>query len=140
MHGTEDARDVYGFCPGPRHLHHAYSVEEDESGEGLFVEHAEERFEWVTSLAGCQLGGAVPVLWRGCSAGCLDFLEAEDAPATHLGPGEAIVGAGKKERDEDEEFIGMFDVAVRGREEEKEEAMVEAQTQIIWDDMMDLDD
>ena len=39
---------------------------------------AEERFTWVTELAGVRVGettGGVPVLWRGCGRGCLDFLD-----------------------------------------------------------------
>ncbi|KAG8770484.1 hypothetical protein FRC12_004229 [Ceratobasidium sp. 428] len=112
LHGSEDARDVYETCPSPQHY--------TDSGKlNLYTSPAEERFEWVTSLAGCQLGGSAPLLWRGCSAGCLDFLE-------------EIHG---KERDEDGEFIRMLSVSAN--EERRDEAMVE---QIVWDDMMDLDD
>ena len=43
----------------------------------LFVEHAEERFTWEKEIAGQTVGGenGVPILWRGCSAGCLDYLD-----------------------------------------------------------------
>lgn len=43
----------------------------------LFVEHAEERMSWEKEVAGQKVGGehGVPVLWRGCSAGCLDYLD-----------------------------------------------------------------
>lgn len=34
-------------------------------------------------MAGVDVGGAVPLRWRGCLAGCLDFLEQE---ATTLTP------------------------------------------------------
>ncbi|KAG8762974.1 hypothetical protein FRC12_008775 [Ceratobasidium sp. 428] len=112
IYGSEDARDVYETCPSPQHY-------TDSGNLNLYTSPAEERFEWVPSLAGCRLGSPVPLLWRGCSAGCLDFLE-----ETH-----------GKERDEDGEFIGMFSVSAD--EKRRDEATVE---QIVWDDMMDLDD
>lgn len=46
-------------------------------------EFAETRVEWRSEIAGVQLGKGddercwVPVLWRGCSANCLDFLDEE---------------------------------------------------------------
>ncbi|KAG9126275.1 hypothetical protein FRC07_004127 [Ceratobasidium sp. 392] len=111
LHGSGDARDVYGTCPNAQHR-------ADVKEHGLFVDPAEERFEWVKSLAGCELASPVPLLWRGCRAGCLDFLEG------HV-----------KERDEDDEFMGGF--SANAEEERQDEEMVE---QIVWDDMMDLDD
>jgi hypothetical protein len=39
------------------------------------VRHAEERFTWENYVAGVSVGGAVPLLWRGCQWGCLDFLD-----------------------------------------------------------------
>ena len=50
------------------------------------VEFAEERLEWRAEIAGVRMcseedqEGWVPVLWRGCSKNCLDFLE-EPLPA-----------------------------------------------------------
>ncbi|KAG8847153.1 hypothetical protein FRB96_001671 [Tulasnella sp. 330] len=48
-------------------------------GELVFFDHAEERMEWVSTLAEDVVsdlkGGLVPILWRGCSRGCLDFLD-----------------------------------------------------------------
>ncbi|KAI0264864.1 hypothetical protein BC834DRAFT_236946 [Gloeopeniophorella convolvens] len=47
-----------------------------------FVRPAEERYAWVTQLAGVHVGettGGVPVLWRGCGRGCLDFLDVPEA-------------------------------------------------------------
>jgi hypothetical protein len=44
---------------------------------------AETRIEWRSEIAGVSLGKSddercwVPVLWRGCSANCLDFLDDE---------------------------------------------------------------
>jgi hypothetical protein len=45
---------------------------------GVFVRHAEERYTWEETVAGLSVGveGGVPVLWRGCSVGCLSFLDA----------------------------------------------------------------
>jgi hypothetical protein len=43
-----------------------------------FVLPAEERYTWVNELAGVRVGettGGVPLLWRGCGPGCLDFLD-----------------------------------------------------------------
>ncbi|GAA97636.1 uncharacterized protein L969DRAFT_75133 [Mixia osmundae IAM 14324] len=46
-----------------------------------FLQAAEERVEWTHCVAGVELVAStevreygVPILWRGCSAGCLDFL------------------------------------------------------------------
>ena len=36
--------------------------------------HAEQRFTWEHRIAGLEVGGVVPVRWRGCQRGCLDFL------------------------------------------------------------------
>ncbi|KAB5594784.1 hypothetical protein CTheo_1763 [Ceratobasidium theobromae] len=128
MQGTEDARNIYSWCPGRKHR------EDKEETSGLFVRPAEKRLEWVTTLAGCELSSAVPILWRGCSAGCLDFLE----EGVRLAPGN------QRECDEDEEFMTAFGSISRDREptlsEDQEEAAVEAQTQIVWDDIMKLDE
>lgn len=43
----------------------------------LFVRPAEQRLSWEKTIAGQNAGGMVPVLWRGCGHGCLDFLEPE---------------------------------------------------------------
>ena len=36
--------------------------------------HVEQRLTWERRVAGLDVGGAVPVRWRGCQRGCLDFL------------------------------------------------------------------
>ena len=36
--------------------------------------HVEQRLTWERRIAGLDVGGAVPVRWRGCQRGCLDFL------------------------------------------------------------------
>jgi len=40
-----------------------------------FVEPVEARYTWEMSVAGRRLPTAVPVQWRGCSLGCLNFLD-----------------------------------------------------------------
>ena len=63
-------------CPSPRHL------EYDENADGntvrptrhLFVHAVEERLEWRDLFDAGQL----PIRWKGCSPGCLDFLEEEE--------------------------------------------------------------
>ena len=57
--------DITGIsvCPSPHH-----------HNKSVFVKHAEERFTWEESVAGVNVGGAVPVRWRGCQWGCMDFL------------------------------------------------------------------
>jgi len=45
----------------------------------FFFDHVEERFTWETRIAGKDLFGmVVPILWRGCSKGCLRFLNEEE--------------------------------------------------------------
>ncbi|KIP02840.1 hypothetical protein PHLGIDRAFT_122119 [Phlebiopsis gigantea 11061_1 CR5-6] len=62
-----------GTCVSPAH----------EGTRTVFVRHAEERLTWEAVIAGQDVGivGGVPVLWRGCSRGCLDFLDGRSAPA-----------------------------------------------------------
>jgi hypothetical protein len=44
--------------------------------EVVFVQHMEERFEWRQTICGLDVGvERVPVRWRGCSRGCLDWLK-----------------------------------------------------------------
>ncbi|TFK39992.1 hypothetical protein BDQ12DRAFT_734704 [Crucibulum laeve] len=54
-----------GICANPEHR---------KQGR-VFVRHMEERFTWESKIAGKPAGGAVPVRWRGCMQGCLDFLD-----------------------------------------------------------------
>lgn len=56
-----------GTCGNPSH--HA---------EGrIFVKPVEQRLSWEKMIAGQTCGGMVPVMWRGCTQGCLDFLSSE---------------------------------------------------------------
>ena len=56
-----------GSCPSPRH-----------STQHLYIQHAEERFSWEQTIASVDLGELVPVRWRGCQWGCLDYLDGKD--------------------------------------------------------------
>jgi len=70
-----------GRCPSPRHGYGTPQAVAAQSWPRLgppFVMPAEERYTWVTELAGVRVGestGGVPILWRGCGRGCLDFLD-----------------------------------------------------------------
>jgi hypothetical protein len=61
----------FGVCPSPAHAtRHA------------FYEHAEECMSWEARVGQAEFGSQpVPMLWRGCMPGCLDFLEDAPAPA-----------------------------------------------------------
>jgi len=64
--GYEDeTRLGLSVCPSPHHEETSY-----------FVEPVEIQYTWETRVAGKHLPTAVPVQWRGCSVGCLDFLHA----------------------------------------------------------------
>src|SRR6266851_4660653 len=80
-----------GRCPSPRHCGAAQVARPWAWAWARlgppFVLHAEERYTWVSELAGVRVGettGGVPLLWRGCGPGCLDFLN-EGKPAVALG-------------------------------------------------------
>ncbi|KAF9499657.1 hypothetical protein BDN71DRAFT_1441820 [Pleurotus eryngii] len=67
----DDARITgVGTCPSPHHLSPG-----SRSTPSLFIHHAEERFTWEDTVAGILVGGSVPIRWRGCQWGCLDFLD-----------------------------------------------------------------
>ncbi|KAF8748354.1 Leucine-rich repeats protein [Rhizoctonia solani] len=94
-YGTDDACNLYTWCPSRKHQKDA-ELESETSSCGIFVQPAEERLEWVTVLAGCELSSAVPILWRGCSVGCLAFLDGSDS---------GLESRSLRERDEDDEFM-----------------------------------
>lgn len=58
----------------------------------FFVRHAAERFTWEHRIAGVDVGGAVPLRWRGCIETCLGFLDegARQANAIELPPTDAM--------------------------------------------------
>ncbi|GJJ11455.1 hypothetical protein Clacol_005688 [Clathrus columnatus] len=77
------------ICPSSHHHKTAVSIEkvknvrfhdDDPSDMGfVFNTPVEERLEWVGEVAGVTIGNTpkafIPILWRGCSYGCLDFLK-----------------------------------------------------------------
>lgn len=69
--GESQGEISMGICGNPNH--HA----EDR----IFVRPVERRFSWEKVIAGQNAGGMVPVMWRGCGHGCLDFLN------PHIGAG-----------------------------------------------------
>lgn len=65
----------YRPCPSPKHQEWQQGEEENvRVTRRIFLDAAEERFEWVT-VAGVP---NLPIQWLGCSPGCLDFLEDDD--------------------------------------------------------------
>ncbi|KAF8556435.1 hypothetical protein OG21DRAFT_1437021 [Imleria badia] len=63
--GTSGTGTGTATCPNPAH-----------KGR-VFVKHASERFSWERRIAGVDVGGSVPLRWRGCLGTCLDFLDGE---------------------------------------------------------------
>ncbi|KAK2463633.1 hypothetical protein APHAL10511_004384 [Amanita phalloides] len=57
-----------GYCPRA-------SRGAKEEGCGVFIRHAEERFSWESNVANVEVGARVPIRWRGCNWGCLEFLD-----------------------------------------------------------------
>ncbi|KIL69402.1 hypothetical protein M378DRAFT_8056 [Amanita muscaria Koide BX008] len=62
----EESVTGLGHCPCSQH---------PGKGSSVFVVHAEERFTWETRVGNVEVGERVAIKWRGCSWGCLDFLE-----------------------------------------------------------------
>jgi hypothetical protein len=56
----------YSVCPNKEH---GIGVKR------LFIDPAETRYCWVKRIGSAETGGFIPLLYRGCSVGCLDFLE-----------------------------------------------------------------
>jgi hypothetical protein len=82
---VNDQQKSIGRCPSPRH-HSGVAAQQATAITTMtwarlgppFVLPAEERYTWVTELAGVRVGetiGGVPLLWRGCGRSCLDFLD-----------------------------------------------------------------
>ncbi|OBZ65258.1 hypothetical protein A0H81_14771 [Grifola frondosa] len=80
---------------------------------------AEERWTWEDIIAGVQVGAqgvsgaGVPVLWRGCGRGCLDFLDGEETlPQGDDGPDERMdVDA---DMGEDEDAVQIVQLGMDG--------------------------
>jgi hypothetical protein len=91
--GAAQEQKSFGRCPSPRHCDVTPAPgATSPAGSAAamawarlgppFVLPAEERYTWVTEIAGVRVGettGGVPLLWRGCGRGCLDFLDAAGA-------------------------------------------------------------
>ncbi|KAF8261023.1 hypothetical protein EI94DRAFT_1833541 [Lactarius quietus] len=89
--GAAQEQKCCGRCPSPRHIGTTSAPAPPEAspvGFGAatawarlgppFVLPAEERYTWVTEIAGVRVGettGGVPLFWRGCGRGCLGFLD-----------------------------------------------------------------
>ena len=63
----------YEACPSPRHRE-VRPTPYGQALQSLFLKAAEERVEWREVFGIADL----PILWRGCSPGCLDFLEHDE--------------------------------------------------------------
>ncbi|TBU30082.1 hypothetical protein BD311DRAFT_777066 [Dichomitus squalens] len=83
------------LCPSP--VHRAEEGSWKRGRVPVYVRHAEERWTWEDVVAGVRVGveagaggGGVPVRWRGCSRGCLAFLDppAPAPPASAQAAGE----------------------------------------------------
>jgi len=90
-----------GRCPSPRHCGACSQAAGPWPWVRLgppFVLPAEERYTWVSELAGVRVGettGGVPLLWRGCGPGCLDFLD----------EGKAAVAPGEGQKEENDRHV-----------------------------------
>jgi len=91
-----------GTCPSPRHFLQVDGTGREGKG-WVFVKHAEERLTWEERIAGVAVGGTVPVKWRGCQWGCLDFLDPNETEGNGEEEGEEGEGEGEGELSEDED-------------------------------------
>ncbi|KAI0351872.1 hypothetical protein OH77DRAFT_1429165 [Trametes cingulata] len=91
----EDEADppALSVCPSPAH--------QGQARVPVFVQPAEERWTWEEVVAGVRVGAegvggvGVPVRWRGCGRGCLDFLDPQpEEPTSAVREGEAGAGDG----------------------------------------------
>ena len=71
----DDASENPYYYPCPSRRHNEYfDPGSDRPSRHLFIHPAEERLEW-RELFG---QGKLPIRWKGCSPGCLSFLEVEE--------------------------------------------------------------
>jgi len=108
---TQDQKSS-GRCPSPRHAQVSGPWAWARLGPP-FVLPAEERYTWVGVLAGVRVGettGGVPLLWRGCGRGCLDFLDGgEDAVVPARAPENDTGGQGGRDDGGDDTSIMLTD-------------------------------
>ncbi|KAF7982610.1 hypothetical protein HWV62_27646 [Athelia sp. TMB] len=100
-----------GVCPNPAH-----------SRKSAYVRHVEERFTWVDVIAGVSVGQDVPIKWRGCSKGCLSFLDGDEIVNSDAAM--AIDLDSEMEMDEDEDVIQpiIFSPSAFGAEDFEDDA------------------
>ncbi|KAI9507660.1 hypothetical protein F5148DRAFT_1203208 [Russula earlei] len=89
-HEEQHQQKSSGRCPSPRHCYAAPGASPWPWARlgPPFVLPAEERYTWVSELAGVRVGestGGVPILWRGCGRGCLQFLGQRDTAVGDAG-------------------------------------------------------
>ncbi|KIO10099.1 hypothetical protein M404DRAFT_996066 [Pisolithus tinctorius Marx 270] len=59
----------------------------------MFIGHAVERFTWERYIAGMNVGGTVPLRWKGCMQTCLGFLDQERLPGENVRTSIGVVDA-----------------------------------------------
>ena len=97
-----------GYCPSPRHR--------DQTGRhfkpGVFVHHAEQRITWESHITGLAVGGYVPVLWRGCQWGCLDYLDGDNRVGNSSSESPEELGGNLDHDDDDtEDIVQIFQLS-----------------------------
>lgn len=65
----------FGICPSPHHRYQDSDGGYIDDRPPVFVQPMTERFVSTRQIAEVTLDEAVPVRWRGCGRGCLDFLD-----------------------------------------------------------------
>jgi hypothetical protein len=86
-------------CPSPKHLPSELKDTGDWTRTGpLYISHAEECYVWTHTINSLRIGeatGGVPLLWRGCERGCLDFLFSPTGPVLSETSGNEDVESGE---------------------------------------------
>ncbi|KII85908.1 hypothetical protein PLICRDRAFT_300967 [Plicaturopsis crispa FD-325 SS-3] len=90
---TDEESLTPGTCPSPSHFSPSPSRFVHHASPSRFVHPAEERFTWENRIGGADVLD-VPVKWRGCAGGCLDFLDEGQEGTKEVVDTEAGDGAG----------------------------------------------
>ncbi|KAH9954662.1 hypothetical protein BC827DRAFT_1241677 [Russula dissimulans] len=107
----EQGQKSSGRCPSPRHALAGGPWAWARVGPP-FVLPAEERYTWVSELAGVRVGettGGVPLLWRGCGRGCLNFLDEGEGAVAPAAGAPAENDSGRNGRDDGGDVMLMDD-------------------------------